>query len=124
MIWTECRRPWLIYAKAKLKDTELRAFKRALNSYNYVNGSMFQEIVSDQRNSDDSILTKVFTSENLSCNSMIELPYYTCKIFKSICVYCGKTSRLITSTENYPKCVRCSNKEPVKFCKTKGNRKK
>lgn len=31
---------------------------------------LFQEIVSDQPNSDDSILTKVFTRENLSCNSM------------------------------------------------------
>ena len=91
VICTECRRPWLVYTEAKLKDTELRALKRALNSYNYVGGSMFQEIVADQGNFDDSILTKVFTRENLSCNSMIELPYYTCKISKNICVYCGKS---------------------------------
>ena len=91
VICTECRRPWLVYAKAKFKDTELRALKRALNSYNYVGGSMFQEIVSDQGNSDGSILTKVFIKENLSCNSMMELPYYTCKVSKNICVYCGKS---------------------------------
>ena len=57
VICTECRRPQLVYTKAKLKDTELRAFKGALNSYNYVYGSMFQEILSDQQNSNDSILT-------------------------------------------------------------------
>ena len=31
----------------------------------------------------------------------------------------AKASRLITSAENYPKCDRCSNKEPVKVAKRK-----
>ena len=70
LICAECWRPLPVYAKAKLKDTKLRAFNRALNSYDYVCGSMFQEIVSEQRDSDDSILTKVYTRENLSCNSI------------------------------------------------------
>ena len=53
VICTKCRRPQLVYTKAKLKNTELRTLKQALDSYNYVCGFMFQEIVSDQRNSDD-----------------------------------------------------------------------
>ena len=31
----------------------------------------------------------------------------------------AKANRLITSAENYPKCDRCSNKEPVKVAKRK-----
>ena len=50
---------------------------------------------------------------------MTELPYYTCKTLKNISVYCGKANRLITSTESYPKCDHCSNKEPVKIAKRK-----
>ena len=100
VICTKCWRPQFVYAKA-----------------------IFQEMFSDQWKSDDSILNKVFTRENLSCNSMTELPYYTCKIFKNIFVCCGKASRLITSTENYPKCDRCSKKSHLKSQKEKNRRK-
>lgn len=47
---------------------------------------MCQEIVLDQPESGDSILTEVFTRINLSFNSMIDLTYYACKIFKNMCL--------------------------------------
>ena len=39
---TECHKPRLLYSRTKLKDGELRSFKRVLNDFQFVCGSIFQ----------------------------------------------------------------------------------
>ena len=92
---TECYKPRLLYSRAKLKDGELRPLKRVLNDFQFVCGSVFQEIMVDKNKPDATVLSKVFAHENISCKGLIELPYYSCKAFKKVCIQCGKASKLI-----------------------------
>ena len=39
---TECQKPRLLYSRTKLKDGELRSFKRVLNDFQFVCGLVFQ----------------------------------------------------------------------------------
>ena len=45
---TECYKPRLLYSRAKLKDGELRPLKHVLNDFQFVCGSVFQEIMVDK----------------------------------------------------------------------------
>ena len=82
----ECNKPYLLFAKRKLKDQELTSLKRILNELVYSCGSSFAEYDAEK---EDSIMNKVFVKENLSCNQIIELSYYSCEIFKAVCIHCG-----------------------------------
>ena len=72
----------MLYSRTKLKDGELGSFKRVLNDFQFVCGSVLQEIMVDKNNPDETVLSKVFALENISCKSPIELLYYSCKAFK------------------------------------------
>ena len=85
---TECKKPRLMYSKKKLSDNEKVALKRFLSSYEYVCGSSFKEVPDDAHPNVD-IIRKVFVRENLSCSSVIESSYYSCKIYRQACVKCG-----------------------------------
>ena len=52
---TECHKPRLLYSRAKLKDRELRSFKRVLNDFQFACGSVFQEIMVDKNNPDETV---------------------------------------------------------------------
>ena len=53
-------------------------------------------------------LTTVYSRSDLSCQSKIELPYYSAG-FEAICIYCGTTDGLEDdSPEYYPRCQICS----------------
>ena len=99
---TECHKPRLLYSRAKLKDGELRSFKRVLNDFQFVCGSALQEIMVDKNNPDETVLSKVFASENISRKSPIELLYYSCKAFRQVYIQCGKASKLIVDPQRYP----------------------
>ena len=62
----------LLYSKTKLK--ELRSFKRVLNDFQFVSGSVFQEIMVDKNNPDEAVLSKVFALENISCKFPLNCP--------------------------------------------------
>ena len=95
-------KPRLLYSRTKLKDGELRSFKHVLNDFQFVCGSVFQEIMLDKNNPDEPVLSKVFAHENISCKSPIELLYYSYKAFKQVCIQCGKASKLIFDPQHYP----------------------
>ena len=114
---TECHKPRLLYSRTKLKDGELRSFKRMLNGFQFVCGSVFQEIMFDKNNPDKTVLSKVFTHENIPCKSPIELPYCSCKAFKQVCIQCGKASKLIVDPPHYPQCECCQEIKKIKINK-------
>ena len=112
-------KPRLLYSRTKLKDGELRSFKHVLNDFQFVCGSVFQEIMLDKNNPDEPVLSKVFAHENISCKSPIELPYSSCKIFKQICIQYGKASKLIVDPQHYLQCECCKGIEKIKIIKHK-----
>ena len=112
-------KPRLLYSRTKLKDGELRSFKCMLNDFQFVCGSVFQEIMLDKNNPDEPVLSKVFARENISCKSPIELLYYSCKAFKQVCIQCGKVSKLIVDPQHYPQCEHCKGIEKIKINKRK-----
>ena len=57
--------------------------------------------------------------ENISCKSPIELPYYSCKTFKQICIQYGKASKLIVDPQHYLQCECCKGIEKIKIIKHK-----
>ena len=82
----------MLFAKHKLKDQELTSLKCVLNELVYSRGLSFAEYDAEK---EDSVMNKVFVKENLSCNQKIELSYYSCEIFKAVCIHCGSTDNLI-----------------------------
>ena len=73
----------------------------------------------NKNNPDETVLSKVFARENISCKSPIELPYYSCKAFKQVCIQCGKANKLIVDPQHYPQCERCKLIEKIKINKSK-----
>ena len=53
----------------------------------------------NKNNPDETVLSKVFARENISCKIPIELPYYSCNTFKQVCIQCGKASKLIVDPQ-------------------------
>ena len=109
----------MLHSRTKLKDGELKSFKRVLNDFQFVCGSVFQEIMVDKNNPDETLLSKVFARENISCKSSIELPHYSCKAFKQVCIQCAKASKLIVDPQYYPQCECCKGIEKIKINKRK-----
>ena len=75
--------------------------------------------MTDKNNPDETVLSKVFARENISCKIPIELPYYSCNTFKQVCIQCGKASKLIVDPQHYPQCERCKRIEKIKIIKCK-----
>ena len=71
----------------------------------------------NKNNPDETVLSKVFARENISCKSPIELPYYSCKAFKQVCIQCGKASKLIFDPPHYPQCECCQEIKKIKINK-------
>ena len=108
----------MIYSKSKLKPNDIKGLKRSLNDFRYICNSSFQEITLDDRNS--NFLTNVFSTENISCESKIEQPYYSCKIHKVVCTHCGKSNSLLKDGIAFPQCTtHCKDKLEVKITKRK-----
>ena len=57
---TVCHKSQLLYSKRKLKDGELRSFKCVLNDSQFVCGPVFQEIMVDKNNPDETVSSNVF----------------------------------------------------------------
>ena len=115
----ECKKPRLFYAKYKLKCNELVSLKRILNDIRYVCGTVLRDIEDDERNKDTSVSKDVYLRENLECGSNIEIPYYSCKIFKIVCISCGKGDNMRPCDDlHYPQCNACTS-ELVKRNKRK-----
>ena len=73
----------------------------------------------DKHNPDETVLSKVFAHENISCKSPIELSYYFCKAFNQVCIQCGKASKLIVDPQHFLQCECCKGIEKIKINKCK-----
>ena len=93
---TECRKPRLI--KNKLSPQNLLSLKGVLNHFQYVHGTILQDVLKDDWDSDSQITELAFCRKNLSCFSLIEIPYFSNKIHPLICVHCGQLSALLLDT--------------------------
>ena len=74
----------LFYSKNVLKNEEKSELSNILESVQYSCGAVMQDI----EHEDVSVLTKVYVRENLTCESPIEIPYYSMN-HEPLCIYCG-----------------------------------
>ena len=78
---SQCRKPRPIYSNRKLSGNQITSLKRLLNDFMYVCGTIFPL---DDRRPDTKVAEQVFTRENISCKSNIEIPYYTLESYNKI----------------------------------------
>ena len=115
-----CFKPRVAYAKEKLFGAHKRSMKRMLNDFQYVCGTVFHDLLIDDKNKDSCVLGMIHCRENLTCESPMEIPYYSSKLFKNLCFYCGRERNLMPSNiEFYPQCTSCQSKTRAKVAKRK-----
>ena len=90
------------------RTEDLTYFRRAFQDVQYVCGSRIQDV-------DEKI--KVYARENLNCQSLIEIPYYSFAEYQKVCIYCGSKDNLrvwddmfLPQYERYDK-VRINNRK-------------
>ena len=118
----ECERPRLLYSKQKLKDRQLKVLKIFISKIIYICGSTLLEYDGTENREEEKISESVFSQENLSCQSKIELPYYSIDFLKPVCIYCGKEGTKRTIEVNqvvYPKCKECEKENDIPHRKRK-----
>ena len=111
----------LIYAKRVLSKEEKDRFRRLRNDMVFSWGGSYKEMETIQGHADTSVSKKLYTRDNLSCSSNIEIPYYSAG-YPNICIFCGRGRYLKpVSALTFPQCenASCSTKEPVKRTKLK-----
>ena len=113
----------LIYAERVLSNEEKDRFRRLRNDNDMVfscDGS-YKEMETIQGHADTSVSKKLYTRDNLSCSSNIEIPYYFAG-YPNICIFCRRGRYLKpVSALTFPQWenASCSTKEPVKRTKPK-----
>ena len=116
---SDCRKPRLLYAKKVLNKDEKDSFKRLQSDYLFSCGGSFDEIEIIQGDKDSAISQKVFTRDNLSCSSNVEIPYYSAG-YPDVCIFCGMANNLKPSSPlTFPQCLSCDSLDPVKRTKRK-----
>ena len=104
-------KPLVVYEKKKLSDAHKSLIKRMLNDFPYVCGTVFHDLPIDDKNKDSYNLEMLHCRENLTCESPMEIPYYSSKLFKNLCFYCGRErNRIQSNIEFYPQCTSCQSK--------------
>ena len=102
----ECLKWRVLYSKYSLKKDQREELEQLIEDLDYPCGSIFADIEAGE----DSIYVKA----NLTCNSPIEIPYYTAGN-AAICFHCGDENELREDETNYPICLSCvsAGKKPV-----------
>ena len=59
----------------------------------------------------NALMDKVFVRNNLTCQSTVEVLYFSSGCFRDICDYCAGSDKLERNEGAYPICGKCSNKE-------------
>ena len=76
----------------------------------YICGSTLSEYEGPENPEERKISETDFARENLSCQSKVELPFYSIDFLKPVCIYCGteETTRTLQINQAaYPKCKGC-----------------
>ena len=58
---------------------------------------------------EEDIVGTVFVRADITCGSIIELPYYSAK-YKDVCIECGNSNNLDINEASYPMCSVCKEK--------------
>ena len=94
--------------------------KRMLNDFQYICGTVFHDLPIDDKNKDSFILEMLDCRENLTCESPMEIPYYSSKLYENLCFYCGRERNLMRgNVEFYPQYTSCQSKTRAKVAKRK-----
>ena len=115
-----CLKPYTVYTKKKFSDAHKRSMKYILSNFQYVWGTVFHDLLTDDKSKDSYVLEMLHCRENLTYKSPMEIPYYSSKLFKNICFYCGQERNLMPSNiEFYPQSTTCQSKTRAKVAKWK-----
>ena len=106
----ECLKWRVLYSKYSLKKDQREELEQLIEDLDYTCGSIFADIEAGE----DSVLNSIYVKANLTCNSPIEIPYYTAGN-AAICFHCGDENELQEDETNYPICLSCvsAGKKPV-----------
>ncbi|XP_074641196.1 uncharacterized protein LOC141898942 [Tubulanus polymorphus] len=109
---TECDKPRVMYSNKKLTQKEKDLIECITKGFSYSCGMVLQEAIDKDELSEGEceVLSKVFVRANLSCNSPIEVPYYSSQLFIDVCTNCAATENLTQargSVKLYPICEKC-----------------
>ena len=100
----ECFKWRVLYFKHSLKKEQREELECLIEDLDYTCGSIFADIEPEE----DSVLNSILVKANLSCNSPIEVPYYTAGN-DPICYYCGSESELCDKPTDYSICSSCTS---------------
>lgn len=100
----ECLKWRFLYCKYSLKRDQREKLEQLVEDLDYTCGSIFANIEADE----DSVLNSVYVKANLTCNSPIEIPYYTAGN-DPICYHCGHENELQQNEKDHPVCLSCLN---------------
>ena len=105
----QCHKFHLIYSKHNLSGNQITSLKRLLNNFRYVCGTIFHDIPLDDPHPDTRVAEHVFNRVNISCKSNIEIPYYTLRSYKKICIRCRRWNGLLPANPEFnTQCSRCN----------------
>ena len=113
-----CNKPRLIFSKSKVSPNITLKFKRETSDLFYVCGTSIPEL------SSKDVYSVLHVKQNLKCTDPVESIYYSLT-YESVCVHCGTTRHILTSTNQFPMCTGCvrMKKKPVLRRKTAEKRK-
>lgn len=112
----DCDKPRVIYSASKLNNEKLALLQRILSLYQYSCGSCLQELKTDditRAPTVNALLDEVYVRGNITCDTNIEVPYYSSGCFLDICYYCAIDSGLIREAGQYPVCQACTAKSAL-----------
>ncbi|CAB4484550.1 unnamed protein product [Rhizophagus irregularis] len=109
----ECDKWRVIYSKSKLALQESEELARFLDEIQYTDGDSFYDIASNDTNdSMKKLFSIVKVNNTLTCNSPIEIPYYSSRLFKEVlCFNCGVECEEHNTNhgEYFPYCEDCDS---------------
>ena len=100
----ECFKWRVLYSKYSLKKDQREELEQLIEDLDYTCGSIFADIEAEE----DSVLNSVYVKANLTCNSTIEIPYYTAGN-APMCYHCGSEDKLQEKEKVFPICLSCLN---------------
>jgi hypothetical protein len=102
----------LLHSKNKVKGHDQQVLDQALEEIIYSCGANVCDVADDGQL---QCFNAVYSRIDLSCQSNIELPYYSAR-FEAICIYCGTTDNLQADLpEYYPLCKICCDEGKQKI---------
>ena len=87
-----------------MKANEVVRLESVFKDARYSCGADVHDI--DVNENDSPILEKGFVKLNLTCKSMIEIPYYSVGTYEIICIHCGSDEDVREEPHLYPICSK------------------